>query len=335
MIFKSDLDQGKYQIISEELVPELDKYDGFKLSLVIPCFNEEETLLHSFNKIVNDLHLIKDIELILVDDGSSDSTWKIILDIKSKDNRVKGIKLSRNFGHQYAVTAGLLSCNGDCIAIIDADLQDPPKVILKMISLWKKGHYVIFGKRKKRRGESFFKIITANIFYKFLNFLSGDFIPRDTGDFRLIDKEINDILKQMPEYDRFLRGMIAWIGFSQVGIEYNRDKREYGETKYTFKKMISLAASAIFSFSLKPLRLAIVLGSLSAGIAISIVLYAITMKIFGTPIPGWTTLTVLISFFSGVQLVSIGLLGEYVGRAFIQGKYRPQFIIEETTKENE
>jgi dolichol-phosphate mannosyltransferase len=335
MIFKSDLSDGKYQIISEESVAEFSEYDGFKLSVVIPCFNEEETLLHSFNKIVNDLYIIKDIELVLVDDGSDDSTWEIILDIKSKDKRVKGIKLSRNFGHQYAVTAGLSACNGDCIAIIDADLQDPPGLILKMISLWKKGHYVIFGKRKKRDGESLFKIITANIFYKFLNFLSGDFIPRDTGDFRLIDKKINNTLKEMPEYDRFLRGMIAWVGFSQVGIEYNRDKREYGETKYTFKKMVSLAASAIFSFSLKPLRVAIVLGALSAGIAISIVFYSIVMKIFGSPVPGWTTLTVLISFFSGVQLISIGLLGEYVGRAFIQAKHRPQYIIEETTQEYE
>ena len=332
MTLKSNSVKGKYEIISENSVADSDDLDGFKLSLVIPCFNEQETLEHSYNKIVSDLKIVKNLELILIDDGSNDDTWNIIINLKAQDDRIKAIKLSRNFGHQYAVTAGLMSCDGDCIAIIDADLQDPPKVILKMITLWKKGYYVVFGKRKKRDGESFFKVITANLFYKFLNLLSGDFIPRDTGDFRLIDKKINDCLKDMPEYDRFLRGMVAWIGFPQIGIEYNREKREFGETKYTLRKMISLAASAIFSFSLKPLRLAIVLGTLSAGIAISIVVYSIIMKIFGSPVPGWTTLTVLISFFSGVQLLSIGLLGEYVGRAFIQTKQRPQYIIEESIK---
>lgn len=319
----------KYDLISEEAAPEVLDLSSFKLSVIVPCFNEQETLNYSYTKIIDALEEVKNIEIIFIDDGSTDATWKIISNLNAKDQRIKSIKFSRNFGHQYAVTAGLEHCSGDCIAIIDADLQDPPQIILKMIALWQRGYYVVFGKRKKRIGESVFKLVTANIFYKLLNQLSGDFIPRDTGDFRLIDKKISKCLKDMPEYDRFLRGMIAWIGFPQIGIEYTREKREFGETKYTLKKMIGLAASAIFSFSTKPLRLAIVFGVLSAGLALLILIYSIYMRIVGSPVAGWTTLTVMISFFSGVQLLSIGVLGEYVGRAFIQTKQRPQYIIEE------
>lgn len=320
-----------HKIVSEKKVTNIGDSSNFLLTLVIPCFNEEETLIHSYKVMTKELVSIKNIEYIFIDDGSSDTTWDIIKNL-SKDNAdVRGIKLSRNFGHQSAVTAGLSHANGDSIVIIDADLQDPPRIILKMLKLWKQGYYVVFGKRNKRDGESIFKILTANIFYRFLNYLSGNFIPKDTGDFRLIDKEINELLKSMPEYDRYLRGMIAWVGYPQIGIEYNRDKRNFGETKYTLKKMIELASSAVLSFSLKPLRLAIAIGTFSAFLAGAVLVYALIIKFYGSVVPGWTTLTVLISFFSGIQLICIGLLGEYVGRAFIQSKSRPTFIIEKQT----
>jgi glycosyltransferase involved in cell wall biosynthesis len=320
-----------HNIVSETKITNIDDSSDFLLTLVIPCFNEEDTLIHSYKVMTEELVSIKNIEYIFIDDGSSDTTWDIIKNL-SKDNAdVRGIKLSRNFGHQSAVTAGLSHANGDCIVIIDADLQDPPRIILKMLKLWKQGYYVVFGKRNKRDGESIFKILTANIFYRFLNYLSGNFIPKDTGDFRLIDKEINELLKSMPEYDRYLRGMIAWVGYPQIGIEYNRDKRNFGETKYTLKKMIELASSAVLSFSLKPLRLAIAIGTFSAFLAGAVLVYALIIKFYGSVVPGWTTLTVLISFFSGIQLICIGLLGEYVGRAFIQSKSRPTFIIEKQT----
>ena len=320
---------SKYEVIAEDVVPEATDLENFKLSVIIPCFNEEETLDYSYKKIAVDLQKVKNLEIVFIDDGSEDRTWEIISSLKAKDARIKAIKFSRNFGHQFAVTAGLEHCSGDCIAIIDADLQDPPRIILKMVAFWQKGYYVVFGRRKKRPGEPLFKRVTASYFYKILNKLSGDFIPRDTGDFRLIDKKINEYLMDMPENDRFLRGMIAWMGFPRIGIEYNRDKREFGETKYTFRKMVSLAASAIFSFSIKPLRLSIILGALSAVLAMLMLIYAIFMKIVGSPVAGWTTLIVMIAFFSGVQLLSIGVLGEYVGRAFIQTKQRPKYIIEE------
>ena len=318
---------SKYEVISAEVAPEATDFENFKLSVIIPCFNEEETLDYSYKKIAIDLQKVKNLEIVFIDDGSNDLTWKIISSLKAKDPRIKAIKFSRNFGHQFAVTAGLEHCSGDCIAIIDADLQDPPRIILKMVALWQKGYFVIFGKRKKRIGESVFKQVSANYFYKILNKLAGEFMPRDTGEFRLIDKKINKYLMDMPENDRFLRGMIAWMGFPRIGIEYIRDKREFGETKYTFRKMVSLAASAIFSFSIKPLRLSIILGALSTVLALFIFIYAVSMKIVGSPVPNWPAL-VLISFFSGVQLLSIGVLGEYVGRAFIQTKQRPKYIIE-------
>lgn len=327
MNIKTQQSSSKYEVIPEEVAPEATDFEKFKLSLVIPCFNEEETLEGSYKKIITTLQKVKNLEIVFVDDGSDDLSWEIISSLKAKDQRIKAIKFSRNFGQQFAVTAGLEHCSGDCIAIIDADLQDPPRIILKMVALWQKGYYVIYGKRKKRIGESLFKQVTATYFYKILSKLAGDFIPQDTGEFRLIDKKINKYLMDMPENDRFIRGMIAWIGFPRIGIEYIRNKRELGETKYTFKKMVSLAASAIFSFSIKPLRLAIFLGALSTVCAMGIFIYAVSMKIVGSPVPNWPAL-VLISFFSGVQLLSIGVLGEYVGRAFIQTKQRPKYIIE-------
>lgn len=328
MIVRRGKKKTNYEIISEVDVTEISNCNDFLLSLIVPCYNEEETLSHTYEKIITELKCIKNIEIILIDDGSTDSTWSQLKDISAKNVQTKIIKLSRNFGHQSAVTAGLMEATGDCMVIIDADLQDPPRIILKMLELWRRGYFVVFGKRKTRGGETLFKIITARLFYKLLGSLSDNLVPRDTGDFRLIDKKINQCLLEMPEYDRFLRGMIAWIGFPQVGIEYIREVRQFGNSKYTLRKMISLATSGVLSFSLKPLRFAMLLGAVSSSLALIILIYAVFMKIFGNPVPGWTTLTVMVSFFSGVQLLSIGVLGEYVGRAFIQTKQRPNFIIE-------
>lgn len=303
-----------------------------KISVIIPMYYEEEVVEECYNKIKNVLENLKDYdyEIICINDGSKDKTLDILEKIANKDNKVKVLSFSRNFGHQPAVTAGLKYVTGDCAIVIDADLQDPPELIPQMIKLWEEGNEVIYGKRKTREGESIFKLLTAKMFYKTLNALSDVEIPKDTGDFRLVDRKVVDILNSMPEHNKFLRGLWGWIGFKQIPFEYERKERFAGKTKYPLKKMLKLASDGIIGFSTKPLRIVGVLGIISIILSIAILIYSLISYIYGLNnlTPGWTSIMVTVTLFSGVQLLSIWIMSEYIGRIYDESKKRPQYIIE-------
>jgi dolichol-phosphate mannosyltransferase len=269
-------------------------------------------------------------EMIFVNDGSADGTLEILERIAKNDKQVKLISFSRNFGHQIAVTAGLDKAKGDAVVVIDADLQDPPELIPKMIDLWEQGYDVVYGKRKKRDGETWFKLITAKYFYRFLNKMSSVKIPMDTGDFRLMDKKVVAALKQMPEKNRFLRGMASWVGFKQTPLEYERHERFAGETKYPLKKMIKFAMDGIIAFSSKPLKMVEYIGLLTVIIAFLILVYALISRVFGLGnlVSGWTSIITSIAFLGGIQLLSVGIIGEYIARIYDESKGRPLYIIE-------
>ena len=300
------------------------------LSIIIPCFNEEEVISETFKRILKIASEIKylDIEIIFIDDGSKDLTPVLLQNFVNKENFVKAIFLSRNFGHQIAVTAGLDASKGDAVVIIDADLQDPPEVIHEMILEWEKGYDVVYGKRIDRKGESIFKKLTAKIFYRVLNMLSDVYIPLDTGDFRLISKNVVQNLKQMPEKDRFLRGMISWVGFRQTAIKYHRDKRFAGVSKYPLRKMLKFASDGILSFSTKPLQISIGLGMVSSFLSLLVICYALFLRIFTNIwVEGWTALMIAVLFIGGIQLLCIGILGNYIGRIYDESKNRPLYLV--------
>ena len=300
------------------------------LSIVVPCFNEEEVINETFSRLSKVVSSLKDldVEIIFVDDGSSDSTSLDLKNLVDRYKFVKAVFLSRNFGHQLAVTAGIDSAEGDAVVIIDADLQDPPEVIYEMVKKWEEGFDVVYGKRIERKGESIFKKLTAKAFYRILNFLSDVYIPLDTGDFRLISKEVVSCLRQMPEKDRFLRGMISWVGFKQIALPYQRAARFAGKSKYPLKKMLSFATKGILSFSTKPLQFSITLGTLSAFIALIVILYALILRIFTEIwIEGWTAIMIAVLFIGGVQLMCIGILGNYIGRIYNESKNRPLYLV--------
>ena len=300
------------------------------LSIIIPCFNEEEVISETFKRILKIASEITylDIEIIFVDDGSKDLTPVLLQNFVNKKNFVKAIFLSRNFGHQIAVTAGLDSSKGDAVVIIDADLQDPPEVIHEMILEWEKGYDVVYGKRIDRKGESIFKKLTAKMFYRILNMLSDVYIPLDTGDFRLISKNVVQNLKQMPEKDRFLRGMISWVGFRQTEIKYHRDKRFAGVSKYPLRKMLRFASDGILSFSTKPLQISIGLGMVSSFLSLLVICYALFLRIFTNIwVEGWTALMIAVLFIGGIQLLCIGILGNYIGRIYDESKNRPLYLV--------
>ena len=300
------------------------------LSIIIPCFNEEEVISETFKRILKIASEIKylDIEIIFIDDGSKDLTPVLLQNFVNKENFVKAIFLSRNFGHQIAVTAGLDSSKGDAVVIIDADLQDPPEVIHEMILEWEKGYDVVYGKRIDRKGESIFKKLTAKMFYRILNMLSDVYIPLDTGDFRLISKNVVQNLKQMPEKDRFLRGMISWVGFRQTAIKYHRDKRFAGVSKYPLRKMLRFASDGILSFSTKPLQISIGLGMVSSFLSLLVICYALFLRIFTNIwVEGWTALMIAVLFIGGIQLLCIGILGNYIGRIYDESKNRPLYLV--------
>lgn len=305
-----------------------------KVSVVIPMYYEEEVAKECYNKMTEVLTKIDgyEYEIICVNDGSQDKTLEILEEIASKDNKVKVVSFARNFGHQCAVTAGLKYVTGDAIVIIDADLQDPPELIPEMLKLWEEGNEVIYGKRKTREGESIFKLLTAKMFYKTLNALSDVEIPKDTGDFRLVDRKVVDVMNQMPEHNKFLRGLWGWIGFKQMPFEYERKERFAGKTKYPLKKMLKLASDGIIGFSTKPLKLVGALGILSIIISIVILIYSLISYIFGLNnlTAGWTSIMVTVTLFSGVQLLSIWIMSEYIGRIYDESKGRPQYIINKT-----
>lgn len=302
------------------------------LSVIVPCFNEEEVIRDTYERLIRVLGalLSLSLEIIFVDDGSRDQTLSILQEIQSKDNRIRVLSFSRNFGHQIAVTAGLEHASGDCVALIDADLQDPPEVILEMIDMWQKGVDVAYGVRTEREGETPFKRLSARMFYRAINRISDIPIPLDTGDFRLMDRRVVKSLLSMPERDRFLRGMVAWVGFRQQPVAYKRVARLAGSTKYPLSKMLRFAADGLLSFSLLPLRFASWMGFIAAGLSLLGIVYALTLRLLTSIwVPGWTLLFIAFLFFGGIQLVSLGLIGEYLGRVYGEVKNRPLYIIKE------
>jgi polyisoprenyl-phosphate glycosyltransferase len=308
-----------------------------RLSVVVPCYNEEAGLreLHRRTEpacysVVGDSY-----EIILVDDGSADQTWSIINDMAKQDDHVVGVKLSRNYGHQPALTAGLSYVRGELVFIIDDDLQDPPEFLVPMLDLMRETSAdVVYGQRRSRPGETRFKSYTAALFYRILSKATDLDIPVDTGDFRLMTKRVADIIAQMPERDRFIRGMVAWVGFKQVPFLYDRDVRFAGTTTYTFRKLVRFAVDAVISFSILPLRIATYIGVLLSMVLILLGIYAIIIRLMVGIAPGWTSLTLLIVGVSAAQLVVLGVIGEYVGRIYIQSKQRPLFLIAELRQAN-
>ncbi len=302
------------------------------LSIIIPCFNEEEVIsetLDALKKFTLSLQGIQ-VELIFVDDGSKDKTAEIIKNSANESESIKLVRFARNFGHQLAVTAGINMAQGDVVVLIDADLQDPPEVILDMINKWRQGYDVVYGKRVSREGETYFKKVSAQAFYRLLNKLSDVPIPLDTGDFRLMSRVVVDTLKAMPERDRFIRGMVSWVGFKQTSVPYNRVKRQAGESKYPLSKMIRFATDGIISFSTTPLKLSVAFGMFSALLALMGIIYAVYLRVFTDIwVEGWTALMIAILFIGGVQLISIGILGEYIGRIYHETKQRPLYVVEE------
>ena len=302
------------------------------ISVVVPCFNEAAVIVETYRQLVQALEAIPntDFELLFVDDGSHDSTLTQLRHLQTSDSRVRVVALSRNFGHQMAVTAGLEHAGGDAVVLIDADLQDPPDVIQRMVGRWRDGVEVAYGVRGEREGESNFKRWTASAFYRWINRVSDVAIPLDTGDFRLMDRKVVDALLEMPERDRFVRGMVAWLGFRQEAVTYRRAARFAGTTKYPLAKMIRFAADGILSFSLVPLRLAIWMGFTAAGLALLGIIYALVLRLWTSIwVPGWTLLFIGLSFIGGVQLVFLGIIGEYVGRVYGEVKRRPLYAVRE------
>ena len=303
-----------------------------KVSVVIPMYYEEEVAEECYNRVSNCLKALKnyDYEIIVVNDGSKDNTLDILQNLAKNDIKLKVVSFSRNFGHQAAVTAGLKYTTGDVVVIIDADLQDPPELIADMLKLWEAGNEVIYAKRKVRKGESKFKLFTAKTFYKILNGLSDIEIPKDTGDFRMADRKVIDVINSLPEHNKFLRGLFSWVGFKQVPIEYERKERYAGKTKYPLRKMLKLAADGIISFSTKPLRIIGGIGIFSIIISFIVLVYSILSYIFdwNELMPGWTSLMVSITFFAGVQLLAIWMMSEYISRIYDESKRRPQYVID-------
>ena len=303
-----------------------------KISVVIPMYYEEEVAEECYKRMTGVLKGIEnyEYEIIFVNDGSKDKTLSILEKIANEDKKVKVISFSRNFGHQCAVTAGLQYVTGDAIVIIDADLQDPPELIPEMLKLWEDGNEVIYGKRKTREGESKFKLLTAKMFYNTLNALSDVDIPKDTGDFRLVDRKVVDVVNSLPEHNKFLRGLFSWVGFKQTPFEYERKERFAGKTKYPLKKMLKLASDGIIGFSTKPLKIVEGLGIFSIIMSFIILVYSLLSYAFSwhSLTAGWTSIMVTLTFLGGSILVSLGMIGEYIARIYDESKARPQYIID-------
>ncbi len=303
-----------------------------KVSVVIPCFNEEDVLPLSYRRFTQVMQsLSHDYELIFVNDGSIDRTEELLLEFAANDTHTKVLTFSRNFGHQNAVSAGLHHCTGDVAIIIDVDLQDPPEVIPQMIETYQRENCnVVYAVRNKREGETFMKKFTAKIYYRMLNLLSDYTFPVDTGDFRLIDRKELNAFKQFPEKPKYLRGLFSWMGFKQVPYHYDREERAAGKKKYSVRKMFSLASVGIFGFSKKPLKLAISLGTIAIIISLIFAIWVFIMHFSGKEavVPGWASTIIAIVFLGGVQLFTIGILGEYIGNIFDETKNRPEYIID-------
>lgn len=304
-----------------------------KLSIVIPVFNEEKVVAELYRRLeilAGEIRSSYEVEVIFVDDGSSDNTFGLLIEMHAKDPRVKAIKFSRNFGHQMAVSAGLSRASGDAIIIMDADLQDPPEVVSEMLRKWREGFKVVYAIRRERRGEGWLKKKTAQWFYALIGRISKTNIPPNVGDFRLLDREVVDVLNSLKEQHRFLRGLVSWAGFKQTGVYFDRPERFAGTTHYPFKKMFRFAVDGITSFSVTPLRIAMYLGFFAAIISILVGAYSLVQHFIypESTVRGWTSLMMAILFFGGAQLITIGILGEYIGRIYEESKKRPLYIIE-------
>lgn len=304
------------------------------ISIVVPVYYEEELIEEFYSRVrrvMDGLRPRYETELIFINDGSKDRSLELLLDLTRKDRRVRILDLSRNFGHQRAITAGIDHADGDAVVIIDSDLQDPPEVIPEMIKKWEEGFDVVGGTRLKRKGETAFKLLTARIFYRLLNSLSEIPLPLDTGDFRLMDRKVVRVIRTMKEEGRYVRGLIVWAGFKQSTVAYHRDARFAGETKYSFKRMLGLALDAITSFSEKPLMLAMQMGLLITACSFLGMLYLLLSRILypQSVVAGWTSLLVAILFVGGVQILGVGILGVYIGRIYREARDRPLYVIQD------
>lgn len=304
--------------------------DNFLISIIVPIYNEEENIIPLTKKLTQVVNQYR-YEIIFINDGSTDKSPQILKKITRENKQMKLISFNRNFGHQASLTCGYSFSKGDCVISIDADLQDPPEIIPQMIKKWQKGAEIVYAKRKKREKDSWFKKNSARFFYYFINFLSDVKIPENVGDFRLIDRKVVNFLNSLPEHSRFLRGLVAWGNFKQTTILFERNKRYSGQTHYTLSKMISFALTGITSFSSKPLRVASYLGFITASIGFVGIVYAVLGKIFLPTywVTGWTALFIGIMFLGGVQLITIGIIGEYIGKIYSELQNRPQYLIKE------
>ena len=306
--------------------------DEPELSVVVPAFNEEENVGPMFERLRTALEDVVDgFEVLFVDDGSGDGTWDEIARLAEADPRVRGIRFSRNFGHQAAVTAGVDAARGRAVVIIDADLQDPPEVIPEMVARWREGWEVVYAQREQREGETAFKKATAAGFYRLLHAITSVDIPVDTGDFRLMGPRAVAAFRALPERNRFIRGLVAWAGFPQTPVRYRRHARHAGETKYPLRKMIRFALDGITSFSFLPLRLATWTGFAVSALSFCYIVVVVVLKVLGINWPGYTSIMASLLFLGGVQLIMIGILGEYIGRVFDEVKRRPLYLIQEST----
>ena len=302
------------------------------VSIVGPVMNESAGIRQFCERITSAMAAIEPPvrhEIVLVDDGSTDDSVEIMEKLCAEDPRIRLLVLSRNFGHQIAITAGIDHAHGDAVVVMDTDLQDPPEVIARMVDRWYEGNKVVYGVRASRVGESRFKLMTAKLFYRLVNRLSDVDLPLDSGDFRLMDRQVVEALREIREENRYIRGLVSWVGFRQCAVEYERDARYAGDTKFTVRRMLRFALDGITSFSEKPLRLAIQLGGLTTVAALSLALWITIGKLLNpeNALPGFASLMVVTLFFGGVQLLSIGLLGEYVGRIYREAKRRPLYLI--------
>jgi len=303
-----------------------------ELSVVVPEFNEESNIRPMYERLVEVLDgPVASFEIVFVDDGSSDGTWERIVELAEQDPRVRGLRFARNFGHQAALTAGVDAAAGRAVVIIDGDLQDPPEVIPEMVARWREGYEVVYGQRQEREGETWFKLATASMFYRLLRRITNVEIPVDTGDFRLMGPRALSAFRALPERNRFIRGLVSWIGFPQTAVLYHRQARQAGETKYPVRKMLRFALDGITSFSFAPLRLATWLGFAVSSFAFLYIVVVLVLKALGVSWLGYTSLMASILFLGGVQLLMIGVLGEYIARVFDEVKRRPLYLVGEST----
>ncbi len=309
------------------------------VSIVVPIFNEEATIPELLNRlgfVVSNSMIDYEVEVVVVDDGSSDSSIHLLRTACTEMPWLRVVGLSRNFGHQSAILAGISLAAGDAVVTMDGDLQDPPELIPVLVREWQRGFDVVYGVRRTRRGETFFKRTSAKLFYRFVNWLSDSELPRNVGDFRLVSRKVVDVLTGMPEKSLYLRGMVTWVGFPQASVEFDRDERFAGDTKYTIRKMLNLATDAILSFSERPLRIVTQLGALftAAAFALSLVFVGALLFEAGPRSPGWLSTILAVLGLGGLQLISLGVIGQYVSRIYRETKGRPLFIVDVDRSEN-